>query len=248
MILAGLIAFLLAAAAPVPVQRAEVVANYPHDSRAFTQGLFFRDGHLYESTGQRGRSTVRKVRLADGKVVQMARLPAAQFGEGSTDWKGEIVSFTWQDGIGHRWDAATLKPRSTFRYDGEGWGMTQDGRQLITSDGSAVLALRDPATFAITRRLPVTADGHPVALLNELEYVKGEIWANVWQSDRIARIDPKTGAVKAWIDLAGLEAQAGGSKPEFVLNGIAYDAKGDRVFVTGKQWTKVFEIKLGRAR
>jgi glutamine cyclotransferase len=231
-------------AAPVPVQSYEVVATYPHDPRAFTQGLFFRDGFLYESTGLEGRSTLRKVRLEDGKVLQMAAIPPDQFGEGSTDWGDEIVSITWQSGVGYRWDRATLKPTASFRYPGEGWGLTQDGQSLIMSDGTAWLRFLDPMTFKEKRRIQVTADGFPVTELNELEWVKGEIFANVWQTDRVARIDPETGRVTAWIDFSGLDRLALRGSPDDVLNGIAYDAKGDRLFVTGKRWPKLFEVKL----
>jgi glutamine cyclotransferase len=237
-----------AAAAEVPTQGYELVRTYPHDPSAFTQGLFFRDGILYESTGLHGQSTIRKVRLADGKVLQSTSIPPNQFGEGSTDWGKEIVSLTWQDGVGYRWDRATLKPIGSFRYSGEGWGLTSDGKSLILSDGTASLRFLDPTTFKEQRRIQVTADGQPVAQLNELEWVNGEILANVWQSSRIARIDPTTGAVKAWIDLTGLERLAGGDRIDNVLNGIAYDARQKRLFVTGKRWPKIFEIKLKPAR
>jgi glutamine cyclotransferase len=237
-----------AASAEVPVQGYQLVRAYPHDPSAFTQGLFFRDGILYESTGLNGQSTIRKVRLADGKVLQSASIPPSQFGEGSTDWGDEIVSLTWQHGIGYRWDRATLKQKGTFRYSGEGWGITHDGKSLILSDGTPTLRFLDPVTFKEQRRLPVTADGRPVAQLNELEWVNGEILANVWQSSRIARIDPATGIVKAWVDLTELERAAGGDRIDNVLNGIAYDSKQKRLFVTGKRWPKIFEIKLKPAR
>jgi glutamine cyclotransferase len=233
-----------AASAEVPVQGYELVRTYPHDPSAFTQGLFFRDGILYESTGLNGQSTIRKVRLEDGKVLHIASIPPHQFGEGSTDWGKEIVSLTWQHGIGYRWDRATLKPVGTFRYSGEGWGLTNDGRSLILSDGTSSLRFLDPVTFKEQRRVQVTAEGRPVARLNELEWVNGEILANVWQTSRIARINPNTGKVKAWIDLSGLERLAGGDRIDNVLNGIAYDAKQKRLFVTGKRWPKMFEIRL----
>lgn len=236
------------ARAQLPVYTFDIVRSYPHDPDAFTQGLFFRDGFLYESTGLEGRSTVRTVRLQDGKVLQAASLPPSQFGEGSTDWGGEIISVTWRNQVGHRWDRATLKPKSTFRYTGEGWGLTNDGGNLILSDGTAWLRFLDPATFKERRRIKVTAAGRPVNQLNELEWVKGEILANIWQTDLIARIDPATGAVKGVINLAGLERAAGGSRPDNVLNGIAYDRAGDRLFVTGKRWSKLFEIRLKPAK
>ncbi len=232
------------APAPVPVYSYEVVRSYPHDPRAYTQGLFFRDGILYESTGMEGQSTIRKVRLADGKVLQSAAIPPDQFGEGSTDWGKEIISVTWKHGIGYRWDRETLKLKGSFRYPGEGWGLTQDGRSLILSDGTAELRFLDPATLKEQRRINVTYGGKPVTQINELEWVKGEIFANLWQSNLLVRIDPQTGAVKGVIDLSGLDRLAGGSKPDNVLNGIAYDAAGDRLFVTGKRWSTLFEIKL----
>ena len=237
-----------AAAAPappkVPVQSYELVRSYPHDPGAYTQGLFFRDGILYESTGQVGESTIRKVRLTDGAVIAAVRIPANQFGEGSTDWGDEIVSVTWKDGIGYRWDRRTLRPRGSFRYPGEGWGLTSDGRSLILSDGTPWLRFVDPKTFRELRRVRVTYAGKPLAQLNELEWVKGEIFANVWQTNFIVRIDPATGAVKGVLDMRGLDRLAGGSPPDNVLNGIAYDRAGDRLFVTGKRWSKLFEIRL----
>ena len=236
------------ARAAIPVHTYEIKRTYPHDPDAFTQGLFFRDGLLYESTGLEGRSTIRKVRIEDGKVLQSASLPSSQFGEGSTDWGREIISITWQNQIGHRWDLATLKPKSTFRYSGEGWGLTNDGRSLILSDGTPWLRFLDPKTFKERRRIRVAAAGRPVNQLNELEWMKGEILANIWQTDLIARIDPATGTVKGWINLTGLERAADGSRPDNVLNGIAYDRAGDRLFVTGKRWSKLFEIKLKPAK
>ena len=221
-----------------------IVKEYPHDPGAFTQGLFWLDGALYESTGHVGRSTVRRVRLEDGRVLQSADIPAGQFGEGIAPWGEEIVSVTWQHGIGHRWDRRTLKRTGSFRYPGEGWGLTGDGRSLILSDGTSTLRYLDPATMEERSRLQVTAGGRPVPRLNELEFVKGEILANVWMTSRIARIDPRTGHVTAWIDLGPLVAAHSGGDPDAVLNGIAYDAAGDRLFVTGKYWPKLFEIKL----
>ena len=231
-------------AAAVPVQGYEVRASFPHDRSAFTQGLFFSDGALYESTGMEGESTIRKVRLADGAVLQKVAIPPHQFGEGSTNWGSEILSLTWRHGIGYRWDRASFKPKGSFRYKGEGWGLTQDGKSLILSDGTPWLRFLDPGTFQEQRRIRVTAAGSPVPRLNELEWVKGEILANIWMTDRIARIDPETGRVKAWIDLAGIDPTPRGNDPDAVLNGIAYDAKRDRLFVTGKRWPKLYEIRL----
>ncbi len=229
---------------PVPVQVVEVKATFPHDPDAFTQGLFFAEGALYESTGLIGRSSLRRVRLQDGKVLQMTAIPAGQFGEGSTAWGKEIVSVTWQNGVGHRWDRATLKRIGSFRYAGEGWGLTQDGRSLILSDGTPWLRFLDPKTHREQRRVRVVANGRPVSALNELEYVNGEVWANVWQSPAIARIDPASGAVKGWIDLSALERLSGRSGPDDVANGIAYEPRSKRLFVTGKRWPKLFEIRL----
>jgi glutamine cyclotransferase len=229
---------------PPPVQIAEIKASFPHDPQAFTQGLFFANGQLYESTGLPGQSELRKVRLSDGKVLQSAAIPPDQFGEGSTVWGKEIISLTWQHGIAHRWDRATLRRTGEFRYGGEGWGLTQDGRSLILSDGSAALRILDPATFKEQRRITVTAQGRPVAQLNELEWVNGEIWANIWQTPRIARIDAATGVVKGWIDLSALARLNASADPDKVANGIAYDPKSKRLFVTGKRWPKLYEIKL----
>ncbi len=232
------------AAAAVPVCSATVVASHPHDPTAFTEGLLFRDGLMFESTGYEGRSVIRAWRLVDGKVVREARLPPDLFGEGIVDWHGEIISLTWRSGQGFRWDLATLRRKAGFRYDGEGWGITQDGHNLIRSDGTATLRFVDPASFSTRRTVAVTTDGQPVANLNELEWVKGEILANVWQTDLIARIDPRTGAVRAWYDLSRLHALVGNLGGDAVLNGIAWDRKQDRLYVTGKNWPKLYEIKL----
>jgi glutamine cyclotransferase len=233
-----------AAPSEPPVWEARVVKEYPHDPDAFTQGLVWSEGAFFESTGQIGRSTVRRVRLEDGKVLQSTAIPAGLFGEGIALWRDEIVSLTWQTGIGFRWDRKTLRHRSSFRYAGEGWGLTGDGRSLILSDGTAVLRYFDPATMTERRRLTVTAAGRPVRNLNELEYVKGEIFANVWMTSRIARIDPATGEVKGWIELGALAQRFRRDDPDSVANGIAYDAARDRLFVTGKNWPRLYEVKL----
>lgn len=227
-----------------PVQRAVVIATFPHDRSAFTQGLFFHAGHLYESTGLEGRSTIRQVRLADGRTTRVVPMPGAVFGEGIAQWGDEIVGVTWRDGVGFRWGIEDFRLRSRFRYSGEGWGLTHDGHSLILSDGSSRLRFLDPVTFEERSRLTVVADGRPVLFLNELEWVDGEIYANVWQSSRIARIDPATGHVKAWIELEALIPQGEDRGPEGVANGIAYDSKARRLFVTGKNWSKIFEIRL----
>jgi len=235
-----------ASAAPVPVYGYKVIHTYPHDPTAFTQGLIFRDGVFYESTGLNGSSTLRKVELTTGKVLQKTVVDAKYFAEGLTDWNGTLLQLTWRDGIGFVYDRATFGFKQTFRYYGEGWGLTHDGTRLILSDGQPAGALRflDPTTFVETGRVIVKDHGLPVAALNELEYVKGEVYANIWQTDRIARINPTTGDVVGWIDLAGLLKPAERVADGAVLNGIAYDAAANRLFVTGKLWPKLFEIQL----
>jgi glutamine cyclotransferase len=221
----------------------KIVHTYPHDPGAFTQGLVFYEGYLYEGTGMVGESSVRKVDLSTGKVVQKVDLPAPYFGEGIVLWKDKLIELTWQTKIGFVYDRATLKQLRTFTYNREGWGITQDGKQLIMSDGSATLYFWDPETFKEIRHLDVDDKGSPVQNLNELEFIKGEVYANVWQTDRIARISPVSGHVIGWINLAGLHAEAN-TPGSNVLNGIAYDAKQNRLFVTGKNWPKLFEIRL----
>lgn len=230
----------------VPTYGYKVVHVYPHDSTAFTQGLIYRDGVFYESTGLNGRSSVRKVEVTTGKVLQNVPVDAKYFGEGLTDWNGSLLQLTWRDGLGFVYDRATLGFQRTFRYSGEGWGLTHDNKHLILSDGQPAGALRflDPVTFVETGRVIVKDQGIPIAALNELEYVKGEIYANIWQTDRIARINPATGDVVGWIDLSGLLKPAERTESGAVLNGIAYDAAANRLFVTGKLWPKVFEITL----
>jgi glutamine cyclotransferase len=226
-----------------PVSGYEVVRAYPHDPGAFTQGLFFLDGALYEGTGLHGESGIRRVRLENGEVLQVRALEDRYFGEGITAVGDAIVQLTWQAGIGFVYDRKTFERRRSFTYDGEGWGLTYDGTRLIMSDGTPTLRFLDPKTFAVIGRLDVRDGGRPVAELNELEMVRGEIFANVWGTDRIARISPKTGAVTGWIDLRGLLPPADAAGVD-VLNGIAYDAAADRLFVTGKRWPKLFEIRI----
>lgn len=221
----------------------EVVRSYPHNPNAFTQGLLFRDGQLYESTGLEGRSSVLLVRLETGVAQQEEALPAQYFGEGIVDWEDKIIQLTWRHGVGFVRDRKTLALLSTFRYPGEGWALTRDAKRLIMSDGTQQLRFLDPATLKETGRLNVTEQGRPVERLNELEYIKGEIWANIWQSDEIVRIDPKSGRVTGRIDLSGLLKPEEAARAD-VLNGIAYDAKADRIFVTGKLWPRLFEIRL----
>jgi glutamine cyclotransferase len=236
-----------APAEPAPVRYGyRIVQTYPHDSRAFTQGLFYLNGHLYESTGQVGESTIRKVHFEDGRVLQSVPIPPGLFGEGITNWNNEIVSITWQGGQGFRWNLTTLQRTGEWRYSGEGWGLTQNGTDIIMSDGSSALRFLDPATLEERRRITVTLQGEPIDQLNELEWVNGEIYANVWQTPRIVRIDPTTGRVTGVIDLGALAAQNGDNR-DSVLNGIAYDPQHDRLFVTGKYWPRLYEIDLVRA-
>lgn len=230
--------------APVPVYTFEVVAEYPHDEKAFTQGLVYAGGSLYEGTGLYGRSSLRRVNLESGEVEQQVDLPGQLFGEGIALLDGKIYQLTWQSRLGFVYDAESFEQLATFQYPTEGWGLTQDGQDLIMSDGSATLYWRDAETLAETRRVQVKDSRGLVASLNELEYVQGEVWANVWHTDRIARIDPASGQVLGWIDLAGLIAPQERNGPESVLNGIAYDAENDRLFVTGKLWPKLFEIRV----
>ncbi len=237
------------ASASVPVQGYAIKASYPHDPQAFTQGLFFKDGFLWESTGQYGASSVRKVELATGKVLLKRDLPEKVFGEGIAPHGDSIVGITWMNQAGYVMDQGSLAIKATFNYMGEGWGLTSDGERLYMSDGTPEIRVLDPRTFSVQRRIKVTADGQPLAQINELEWVEGQIYANVWQSDRIARIDPFSGRVLGWIDLSGLAASAKAAKNvDNVLNGIAYDAKARRLFVTGKRWPRVFEIELKPAK
>lgn len=230
-----------------PVSGYNVVNMYPHDPRAFTQGLSFDRGVLVEGTGRRGHSTVRKVDLSTGKILQMRRLPDAFFGEGVTVLGDRIVQLTWQSQVGFVYDRETLAIQGIFKYSTEGWGLTYDGRWLIMSDGSSWLYFLDPGTFQVARRVEVRDEGAAVTRLNELEYVHGEIYANVWQTDRVARISAETGRVIAWVDLAGLLKAEHRTQPVDVLNGIAYDAEGERLFVTGKLWPLLFEITVRAA-
>jgi glutamine cyclotransferase len=222
-----------------------IVGSYPHDPRAFTQGLLYVDGHLYEGTGLNGRSSIRMVDLNTGRVLQKYDLPKEYFGEGLTDWGSRLVELTWQAHKGFVYDRFTFSLLKTFSYEGEGWGLTHDDKQLIMSDGTSYLRFLDPNSFRETRRIHVVAaNGQGIEDLNELEYVRGEIYANIWHSDRIARISPKTGKVLGWIDLTGLMDKQQLPNSDAVLNGIAYDAKDNRLFVTGKLWPKLFEIKV----
>jgi glutamine cyclotransferase len=229
---------------PVPIERYRVVHVYPHDSTAFTQGLVFVNGMLYESTGLRGQSSLRMVDLESGRVLQQHDLPEKYFGEGLTDWDSNLIQLTWQAHVGFVYDRFSFRAIRTFPYPWEGWGLTHNSKHLILSDGSSTLYLLDPSTFKEAGKIQVTAGGVPVLNLNELEYIRGEIYANVWETDRIARISPATGKVVAWIDLSGLRPASTIEDSDAVLNGIAYDSQRDRLFVTGKLWPKLYEIKL----
>jgi len=250
---------------PLPVAGYEIVNKFPHDPRAFTQGLVFHNGFLYESTGSEGRSSLRKVELATGKVVKKFDLSRDVFAEGMTILNGKIYQISWQNGLAWEYDLEDFKLLREMSYTGEGWGLTTDGTNLIMSEGRHLLKIIDPQTFKSIRIVPVLQDnGKPLYLLNELEWVKGEVWANLWHSEEtetgttqgrlpnigrpntIARIDPASGRLLGWIDLAGIspDDQNDTNKHENTLNGIAYDAESDRIFVTGKQWKNLYEIKL----
>jgi glutamine cyclotransferase len=221
-----------------------VVNAYPHDPNAFTQGLVYIDGHLYESTGLNGRSSLRMVDLTTGQVLQKRDLAPQYFGEGLASWGSTLVQLTWQNHVAFVYDRFSFRQLRTIPCPWEGWGLTEDGKSLILSDGSSTLRFLDPDTFNERREITVKDRGKPVDKLNELEYIHGEIYANIWYSDRIARISPATGQVLGWIDLTGLLTPAEHTNPDAVLNGIAYDAAHDHLFVTGKLWPKLFEIKV----
>jgi glutaminyl-peptide cyclotransferase len=228
---------------PAPVYGYDVVQRFPHDPEAFTQGLIYRDGVLFESTGLNGRSTLRKVRLETGEVLQQAAVDARYFAEGLTDWRNRLVQLTWDTKVGFVYDLATFRVQSTFAYRGEGWGLTHDERRLIMSDGTSSLRFLDPDTLKETGGITVRDGNTPVLRLNELEYIDGRVYANVWLTDRIAVIRPDSGEVESWIDLTGLRGPARATGND-VLNGIAYDAAGRRLFVTGKLWSSLFEIRV----
>lgn len=221
-----------------------VIHVYPHDPSAFTQGLEFRGGYLYEGTGLPGRSTLRKEKLETGEILQQIPLGPEFFGEGITVINQRILELTWQSQMGFVYDQATFRKLRTFAYNGEGWGLANDGRTIYMSDGSSQIRCLDPGALTETRRIPVRDGNAPITELNELECVRGEIYANVWHSWKIARISPSNGSVLGWIDLTGIIRSDELTSSEAVLNGIAYDAMGDRLFVTGKLWPKLFEIRI----
>ena len=222
----------------------ELVHQFPHDPRAFTQGLVYSDGSFYEGTGLVGRSSLRQIRVETGEIVRQVSLSPELFGEGITLFGNEIFQITWQSHIGFVYNRSNFRVLRTFSYPGEGWGLTTDGHELFMSDGTAEIRVLDAGTFAEKRRIRVHDGTSPVAQLNELEFVEGEIFANVWQTDRIVRISPQTGEVAGWIDLTGLLSPIYNLGHDAVLNGIAYDRKGKRLFVTGKLWPLVFEIRV----
>lgn len=222
----------------------EVVKTWPHDRLAFTQGLVFRHGNLVESTGLNGQSTLREVELGTGKVLKQVSVSAEHFAEGLAVIGSQAFQLTWHSGTALVYDADTFRREKEFTYAGEGWGLTTDGTALILSDGTHEIRFLDPKTFKVTRSIAVFHDGHPLRNLNELEYVNGEIFANIWQTNTVARLDPATGRLLGLIDFSGLLAPADYAGNTDVLNGIAHDATGDRLFVTGKNWPKLFEVRL----
>jgi glutaminyl-peptide cyclotransferase len=246
-----LAAFLMAfpfgagAFAAIPTYGFQVVHTYPHDRTAFTEGLFYLNGYLYESTGLEHQSTIRKETLATAKVLQSRQIAPQYFGEGIINWGDHLIELTWMNHIGFVYDLQGFRLQRTFSYPGQGWDLTQNGHQIIMSDGTPQIRFLDPVTLKEVKRITVTADGAPVVNINGLAWVKGEILANIWLTNTIARIDPVSGKVVGWIDLTGLLGPADTSGvADDVLNGIAYDAKDDRLFVTGKRWPKLFEIRL----
>jgi glutamine cyclotransferase len=235
------------AAPPARTDSYEIVHVFPHDPNAFTQGLVYLDGKLYESTGLNGRSSLRMVDLSSGRVLQRYDLPTEYFGEGLTDWGSTLIQVTWKAGTAFVYDQFSFALRRTFHYEGEGWGLTHDERALILSDGTSIIRFFDPKSFREIKRISVhDGTGHPVLNLNELEYIHGEIYANIWQTDTIVRISPRTGIVLGWIDLSRLMDKRELADSGAVLNGIAYDSKGNRLFITGKLWPKLFQIRVVR--
>jgi glutaminyl-peptide cyclotransferase len=242
----SLIAAILGAGSAIaaPIAGYKVVATYPHSTESYTEGFFYLDGLFYEGTGLEGHSAVMAIQPQTGKTIQQLDLPSKYFGEGIVNWGSNLYEWTWQSHICFVYDRFSLRPVKQFTYTGEGWGMTRTAKEIITSDGTATLRFRDPGTFKETRHIVVKEGANTINRLNELEYIKGEIYANIWHEDRIARISPQDGHVIGWIDLSGLLPESQKINEESVLNGIAYDAQHDRIFVTGKQWPTIFEIKI----
>ena len=235
-----------AANAVVPKYGYQIVNIWPHDSNAFTQGLIIVDGKLLESTGQEGRSSLRSIELETGKILKKVDVPVPYFAEGIAALNGKVYQLTWEHHLGFIYDLQNFQRVGEFNYDVEGWGLTTDGKSLILSDGSNRLRFIDPSSFRVTKTISVVDGNTPVRQLNELEFVQGEIYANIWHDDRIATIDPQSGRVTSWIDLTGLIPSSELPDPEAVLNGIAYDQANNRLFVTGKLWPRLFEIKVKR--
>jgi glutamine cyclotransferase len=227
-----------------PVCGYKVIAKFPHSTSSYTEGFFYLDGTFYEGTGLKGHSALLATEPETGKLLQRNDLPPEYFGEGIVDWGPNILEWTWQSHVGFIFDRFSMRKIGEFHYTGEGWGMTHTAKEIITSDGTATLRFRDPKTFNETHHILVKDEGKTIDQLNELEYIKGEIYANIWHSDRIAIISPENGRVIAWIDFTGLLPEDQEMNAESVLNGIAYDARKDRIFVTGKQWPVVFQIKV----
>lgn len=222
----------------------KVVEVFPHDTKAYTQGLMWLDGYIYEGTGQNGRSELRKVEPKSGRVLQNVKLPERYFGEGIAYLEGKIYQLTWTEGKAIVYDKETFRQLQSFSYDGEGWGLTADGEKLYMSDGSEMIAVRDPKTFAVERTFAVTYKGRPVDNLNELEWIDGKIWANRYYTEEVAIIDPQTGYVTGIIDFSGIQAQADRLPGTDVFNGIAYDPDSGKIYVTGKNWNKLYRIEL----
>jgi glutamine cyclotransferase len=243
-ILCGWLLCIFVSAAQTPQYGYQVVHVYPHARDAFTQGLEFRAGFLYEGTGLNGHSTLRKVNLENGRVLEQTGLPPEYFGEGITVINQQIIELTWRAQTGFVYEQNSFRRLRSFNYPGEGWGLANDGTHIYMSDGSPEIRVWDPVTLQEKRRFTVRDGRAPVTYLNELEWVRGEIYANVWQTDRIVRISPADGRVLGWVDMSGLLNATDRAQKVDVLNGIAYDVLGDRLFVTGKLWPKLFEIKI----
>ncbi len=234
----------------IPARRLdfEIVHDYPHDPSAFLQGLLWHEGYLYESTGLYGQSTLRRVDLSTGRILKLIHLPSNLFGEGLAAVDKRLVQLTWKSKLGFVYDCDSFALLRRFTYNTEGWGLTYDGKMLIMSDGSSTLTYLDPVTFSPVRRLAVTMNGRPVENLNELEFIEGAIWSNVWETDLIVSIDPGTGHVNSYLDLKGILPDRMRTGREDVLNGIAYDSRQKRIFVSGKLWPRIFEIKIKQSR
>jgi glutaminyl-peptide cyclotransferase len=233
-----------AAPAAIQVEVAQIVKRYPHDPKAWTEGLFIDRGELFESTGEPNRSSVRRVDLTSGRVLKSVAIPMPNYGEGIAPWQGQVLSLTWRNQTGFRWDRKTLKQLGSFKYDGEGWSLTTNGRELVMSDGTDVLRFVDPKTFTVKHTLKVTVQDKPLRMINELEWVNGLIYANIWLTDFAVKIDPVSGKVVGVIDLSEIHRAAGAFGNDQVANGIAWDAKARKLYMTGKEWPALFEVKL----